>query len=75
MLLSCEQVAAALGAGAVFFNSRYEPAMLDSDAAVASQLSAAGLAVRACPALLLQEPWNVKVCCAMWASRLLSHLA
>lgn len=56
------QVAGAVGAGAVFYNSRYEPAMRHTDAAVASQLSAAGLSVHAHAALLLQEPWNVKVC-------------
>lgn len=59
---TCLQVAAAVGAGAVFYNSRYEPAMCDSDAKVASQLSAAGLSVQASAGLLLQEPWDIKVC-------------
>jgi hypothetical protein len=45
----------------VFHNSRYEIAMYHTDANVASQLSAAGLAVHASAALLLQEPWDVKV--------------
>lgn len=50
-----------MGAGAVFFNSRYEPAMCETDARVASQLSAAGLLVKQSAALLLQEPWAIKV--------------
>lgn len=58
---SCLQVAAAIGAGAVFYNSRYEPAMCDTDARVASGLSAAGISVHPSAGLLLQEPWDVKV--------------
>lgn len=57
----CVQVTNALKAGAVFYNSRYEPAMCTTDACVAAQLSAAGLAVQPSAGLLLQEPWNVKV--------------
>lgn len=55
------QVAASINAGAVFYNSRYEPAMCDTDARVASQLAAAGLSTHPFAGLLLQEPWAVKV--------------
>lgn len=45
----------------MFYNSRYEPAMCDADARVASGLSAAGISVHPSAGLLLQEPWDVKV--------------
>jgi hypothetical protein len=55
------QVADAVGAGALFFNRRYEPAMSSTDAKVADDLAAAGLLVNSYSGFLLQEPWLVKV--------------
>lgn len=55
------QVASSAAVGAVFYNNRYEPAMCKTDARVTSQLTAAGLSVQGHAALLLQEPWAVKV--------------
>jgi deoxyribodipyrimidine photolyase len=57
------QVAAAVGASAVFCNRRYEPAMAAGDAAVAESLAAAGLQLQSYSGLLLQEPWEVQVSC------------
>lgn len=60
-LLPRSQVAAAIGASAVFCNRRYEPAMAAADAAVAESLAAAGLQLQSYSGLLLQEPWEVQV--------------
>jgi deoxyribodipyrimidine photo-lyase len=54
-------VAAAVGASAVFYNRRYEPAMGAADAAVGEALAAAGLQLQSYSGLLLQEPWEVQV--------------
>jgi deoxyribodipyrimidine photo-lyase len=60
------QVAAAVGASAVFCNRRYEPAMAAADAAVEESLAAAGLQLQSYSGLLLQEPWEVQVSGQMW---------
>lgn len=60
-LLLTAQVASAVGAGAVFFNRRYEPAMQAADVAVVRALASDGLHVQSCAGLLLQEPAHVKV--------------
>ncbi|HEY0944425.1 MAG TPA: deoxyribodipyrimidine photo-lyase [Opitutaceae bacterium] len=49
-------LAARVGAGAVYWNRRYEPAGIRRDAAVESALVAAGLEVRSFNAALLFEP-------------------
>ncbi len=47
------------GASAVFWNRRYEPAVLARDAAVERLLRAGGLEVQTCNAGLLHEPWTL----------------
>jgi deoxyribodipyrimidine photo-lyase len=55
------QVAAAVDAWHVFYGRRYEPAMSETDQAVATALGAAGLQVHTFSGHLLQEPWRVQV--------------
>ncbi len=47
------------GAGAVFWNRRYEPALRQRDTAIKSTLRAEGLHVQSFNANLLFEPWDV----------------
>ena len=48
------------GATAVFWNRRYEPAVMARDAKVQEALSADGLAVQTLNAALLHEPWTIQ---------------
>ena len=48
------------GAQAVFWNRRYEPAVMARDAKVQEALSADGLAVQTFNAALLHEPWTIQ---------------
>ncbi|HVV73132.1 MAG TPA: deoxyribodipyrimidine photo-lyase, partial [Verrucomicrobiae bacterium] len=48
------------GAQAIFYNRRYEPAVLRRDEEVHKRLSADGLRIESCNAALLREPWTVK---------------
>ncbi|MBB2157787.1 deoxyribodipyrimidine photo-lyase [Gluconacetobacter diazotrophicus] len=47
------------GAGAVFWNRRYDPAGREADTAIKADLRARGLTVRSFPGALLHEPWSV----------------
>jgi deoxyribodipyrimidine photo-lyase len=48
------------GAQAVYWNRRYEPAIVQRDATVKEQLRAAGLHVESYNASLLFEPWQIR---------------
>ncbi len=48
------------GAGAVYWNRRYEPAVRDRDERVARALRVEGLETESFNAALLQEPWTVR---------------
>lgn len=48
------------GAGAVFWNRRYEPAVIARDAKVKEALRGDGLSVGSFNAALLREPWTVR---------------
>jgi deoxyribodipyrimidine photo-lyase len=48
------------GAGAVFWNRRYEPAVIARDAKVTESLRADGLTVETFNAALLHEPWTIQ---------------
>ncbi len=50
----------ATGAGAVYWNRRYEPASIARDAAIKSALLAAGLEVKSFNAALLHEPHTIQ---------------
>ncbi len=54
-----EQMAAQTGAQAVFWNRRYEPAILRRDQQVESVLKKTGLEVASSNAALLHEPWTI----------------
>jgi deoxyribodipyrimidine photo-lyase len=49
----------ATGAGALFWNRRYEPAIIARDAALKAELTAAGLEVKSSNAALLHEPHTI----------------
>ena len=53
-------VAKATGAEAVFWNRRYEPAIIARDRKVEAALRAAGLHTEDCNAALLYEPWTIQ---------------
>ena len=48
------------GATAVFWNRRYEPALIARDARIKDALRAAGWKAESCNAALLHEPWTVQ---------------
>ena len=48
------------GAGAVFWNRRYEPAVLARDQQVKAALRADGLEAASCNGALLHEPWTIQ---------------
>ncbi|HEY9175707.1 MAG TPA: deoxyribodipyrimidine photo-lyase, partial [Verrucomicrobiae bacterium] len=48
------------GAGAVFWNRRYEPAVIARDAKVKEALSGKGFVVESFNGALLREPWTVQ---------------
>lgn len=53
------QLVADAGAGSVFWNRLYEPALVARDTAVKAQLRDAGIAAHSCKAALLHEPWEL----------------
>jgi deoxyribodipyrimidine photo-lyase len=54
------QVIEETGAGAVFWNRRYEPAAIARDAAIKSELQAQRIEARSFNAGLLFEPWTIR---------------
>jgi deoxyribodipyrimidine photo-lyase len=59
--LEClREAAARTGAGAVFWNRRYEPAAVARDIEVKSQLRADGLVAESFNGALLREPWEIQ---------------
>jgi deoxyribodipyrimidine photo-lyase len=59
--LEClREVVAGTGAGAVFWNRRYEPAAIARDLEVKSQLRADGLVAESFNGSLLREPWEIR---------------
>jgi deoxyribodipyrimidine photo-lyase len=58
-LAALTSLLASTGAGAVFWNRRYEPAVTARDRVIKSDLRARGLEVRSFNAALLREPWDV----------------
>jgi len=54
------EIAAETGAGAVFWNRRYEPAVIRRDAAVMEALRARGLQADSFGGALLNEPWTIR---------------
>ena len=58
-LATLQQLAAACGAQAVFWNRRYEPAIHQRDAAIKQALREAGLHVASFNGRLLAEPWQL----------------
>jgi deoxyribodipyrimidine photo-lyase len=54
------QLAKQTGADAVFWNRRYEPAVIARDAKIKSALQNEGLAAQSFDALLLIEPWEIQ---------------
>ena len=59
-LAELQRVARAIGADAVFWNRRYEPACLGRDRKVEEALRAAGLQTESFNAALLREPWTIQ---------------
>jgi hypothetical protein len=59
-LAALRQVARETGASAIFWNRRYEPAVIARDAKVKEVLNAAGLEVKCFNAGLLHEPWTIQ---------------
>ena len=53
------QIACKSGAGAIFWNRRYEPALIERDSRLKKELPAAGLHTESFNASLLHEPWEV----------------
>jgi len=81
--LAClKQLADQTGAGAVFWNRRYEPALVERDRKVETELQARGCLVKTFNSSLLFEPWSVRtrtggpfrVFTPFWKSCLLSPL-
>ncbi len=54
------RLAAETGAAAVYWNRRYEPALVARDRELMSSLGASGLAAESSPGNLLFEPWTVR---------------
>ncbi len=48
------------GADAVYWNRRYEPALIKRDTAIKSELTSRGIAVESFNSALLHEPWEIK---------------
>ena len=53
-------LAAETGAGAVFWNRRYEPLITARDTQIKQQLTARGLLAESCNGALLFEPWTIQ---------------
>jgi deoxyribodipyrimidine photo-lyase len=54
------QLAAETGAGAIYWNRRYEPVILARDRSLKGTLGASGLVAESCPGNLLFEPWTIR---------------
>jgi deoxyribodipyrimidine photo-lyase len=59
-LATLRDLARECGAGAVFWNRRYEPAAIARDTEIKTALREDGLVVDTCNAALLHEPWTVR---------------
>jgi deoxyribodipyrimidine photo-lyase len=59
-LESLRELAKATGAGAIFWNRRYEPAIIERDQKIKETLRADGLEVKSFNAALLHEPWEIQ---------------
>src|SRR5581483_11924225 len=59
-LTALQEVARKSGASAVFWNRRYEPALVARDAAIERALRSQGLEVQCFNSSLLQEPWEIR---------------
>jgi len=59
-LVELQSVARETGAGAVFWNRRYEPAVVERDRAVKEGLKSAGIEAVSFNGSLLREPWEVE---------------
>jgi deoxyribodipyrimidine photo-lyase len=59
-LSELERLAKETNAGAVFWNRRYEPALIARDQTVQTALHAVGLTVESFNSALLHEPWTIK---------------
>ncbi len=59
-LRALSDLAGETGAGAVFWNRRYEPAVIARDAIVRESLLARGLEAESFNAVLLYEPWTIQ---------------
>jgi len=57
-LKTIERVSRATGAGAVYWNRRYEPGLVEQDRGIKQRLLDQDLTVRTCNGSLLVEPWN-----------------
>ncbi|HXK05327.1 MAG TPA: deoxyribodipyrimidine photo-lyase [Verrucomicrobiae bacterium] len=53
-------LAAETGAEAIYWNRRYEPAVIARDAEIKRRLNESGLAAESLPGNLLWEPWNLR---------------
>ncbi|GAX80053.1 hypothetical protein CEUSTIGMA_g7492.t1 [Chlamydomonas eustigma] len=60
-LEAIRQVAAAVGSWQVYFNRRYEPSMMRADRRVEQALANSGFTVRSFNALLIREPWDIRI--------------
>lgn len=60
------ELIAETGAGAVYWNRRYEPASIAADTALKATLTNGGIAVATFNAALLYEPWTVKTQAKGW---------
>ncbi|HEV2541071.1 MAG TPA: deoxyribodipyrimidine photo-lyase [Frateuria sp.] len=58
-LATLRRLAAACGAGTIYWSRRYEPAAIAQDSRLKAALRAAGLAVESHPGNLWREPWQV----------------
>ncbi len=54
------KLAAETGAGAVYWNRRYEPVILARDRSLEGALGASDLVAESCPGNLLFEPWTIR---------------
>lgn len=61
------QLAQELQATSVFYNKQYEPWHLHRDDAVNRSLTNAGLHVKTFNALLIREPWDIKIDMSRWS--------
>ena len=53
-------LAAETGAGAIYWNRRYEPAVIARDTELKHRLNESGLSASSCPGNLLFEPWTLR---------------